>query len=189
MSDDADFAAEIAAADVERALATISPNIPAGTAGECDECGEIMPRLVGGRCGFCRDGRRPPLSRFESLPVPEVTSMPDNYISVPADNVMKKVITDLAKRDSVPLGQAALALIKQGLERPAPTGAPAAANDAIDLSIVPVERLAAEVARRVSAVSAATDLIDAEKARADAAESELAAFRRQLGQLVQAGAR
>ncbi|MBB3910871.1 hypothetical protein GGQ81_001472 [Sphingomonas desiccabilis] len=27
-------------------------------AGECGECGEDMPRLVHGRCGFCRDGRK-----------------------------------------------------------------------------------------------------------------------------------
>jgi len=32
-------------------------NIPAGTPGECDECGEHSPRLIGGRCAPCRDGR------------------------------------------------------------------------------------------------------------------------------------
>lgn len=28
-----------------------------GEPGECDECGEDMPRLVNGRCAPCRDGR------------------------------------------------------------------------------------------------------------------------------------
>ena len=29
--------------------------IPAGRPGECDFCGEDMPRLVGGACAPCRD--------------------------------------------------------------------------------------------------------------------------------------
>lgn len=32
--------------------------IPAGEPGECERCGEDMPRLVNGRCAPCRDGRR-----------------------------------------------------------------------------------------------------------------------------------
>lgn len=32
--------------------------IPAGEPGECDRCGDDMPRLVGGRCAPCRDGRK-----------------------------------------------------------------------------------------------------------------------------------
>ncbi len=32
--------------------------IPDGVAGDCDGCGEYFARLVGGKCGFCRDGRR-----------------------------------------------------------------------------------------------------------------------------------
>jgi hypothetical protein len=28
-----------------------------GAPGECDRCGEDMPRLVGGLCAPCRDGR------------------------------------------------------------------------------------------------------------------------------------
>lgn len=31
--------------------------IPAGRPGECLDCGEESPRLVGGSCAFCRDGR------------------------------------------------------------------------------------------------------------------------------------
>jgi len=32
--------------------------MPDGVAGDCDGCGEYFARLVGGKCGFCRDGRR-----------------------------------------------------------------------------------------------------------------------------------
>ena len=31
--------------------------MPKGEPGECDHCGEYFARLVGGMCGFCRDGR------------------------------------------------------------------------------------------------------------------------------------
>lgn len=65
MSDIVDLAQQLEAERVVWALARISGTIPVGTQGECDGCGENMPRLVDGRCGYCRDGRRPPLSRFD----------------------------------------------------------------------------------------------------------------------------
>lgn len=36
--------------------AVSAPFIP-GEPGECDRCGDDMPRLVGGLCAPCRDGR------------------------------------------------------------------------------------------------------------------------------------
>jgi hypothetical protein len=33
-------------------------DIPVGEAGECCECEEYSPRLIGGKCAPCRDGRR-----------------------------------------------------------------------------------------------------------------------------------
>lgn len=39
---------------IRSALST--PFVP-GEPGECDRCGEDMPRLVGGLCAPCRDGR------------------------------------------------------------------------------------------------------------------------------------
>lgn len=57
MSDAADQATDV----VERGLAlTLSGPRPAllpGVAGECEDCERASPRLVGGRCAFCRDGR------------------------------------------------------------------------------------------------------------------------------------
>ena len=41
--------------EASRAAAAL---IPDGEAGDCDGCGEYFARLVGGKCGFCRDGRR-----------------------------------------------------------------------------------------------------------------------------------
>lgn len=58
MADDIDRANDIAAADLERGIRAARAEVPLGVAGECEECGEDMPRLIDGRCGYCRDGRR-----------------------------------------------------------------------------------------------------------------------------------
>jgi hypothetical protein len=58
MTDLIDHANAIAEAALERQIAAARAPVPAGEPGECEGCGEDMPRLVGGRCGFCRDGRR-----------------------------------------------------------------------------------------------------------------------------------
>lgn len=34
--------------------------MPKGEAGTCRSCGDDYERIVGGLCGFCRDGREPP---------------------------------------------------------------------------------------------------------------------------------
>jgi hypothetical protein len=57
MADIADMAADITAQQTERAIAAARQPIPVGEPGECNECGEDMPRLVHGRCAPCRDGR------------------------------------------------------------------------------------------------------------------------------------
>lgn len=61
MADDADYAADqqqrgdtYRIDHVRRQAAAI----PIGEPGECENCGEEMPRLVGGHCAPCRDGRR-----------------------------------------------------------------------------------------------------------------------------------
>ena len=58
MADQIDEANEIAEEHLKRSLVAARAPIPVGEPGECEECGEQMPRLVEGRCGFCRDGRR-----------------------------------------------------------------------------------------------------------------------------------
>ena len=57
MADEIDRANDLAAADLARSIAAARLPIPAGVPGVCEGCGEDMPRLVDGRCGYCRDGR------------------------------------------------------------------------------------------------------------------------------------
>lgn len=58
MADEIDQANELADQHLERSIRAARVPVPAGVPGECKECGEDMPRLVDGRCGYCRDGRR-----------------------------------------------------------------------------------------------------------------------------------
>jgi len=60
MADDVDLTNERIESERGVALSAASAAaaaIPAGAPGECDECGDFMPRLVNGRCAPCRDGR------------------------------------------------------------------------------------------------------------------------------------
>lgn len=58
MADQIDEANKLADEHLARSLAAARQPIPAGEPGQCEQCGEDMPRLVNGRCGYCRDGRR-----------------------------------------------------------------------------------------------------------------------------------
>jgi len=63
MTDEFDRASEREQTHRDLALAAaraVAAAIPKGTPGECDGCGEYFARLVGGLCGFCRDGRTRP---------------------------------------------------------------------------------------------------------------------------------
>jgi hypothetical protein len=58
MADDMDLAATIADQHLARSINAARKPVPAGAPGICDECGDDMPRLIGGRCAPCRDGHR-----------------------------------------------------------------------------------------------------------------------------------
>lgn len=61
MADDVDRAgdiSELAARRRENAVRAAAAAIPTGAPGECEACGDEMPRLVGGRCAPCRDRKR-----------------------------------------------------------------------------------------------------------------------------------
>lgn len=129
MSDDADRALAIQDEHLGASLRRINATIPVGVKGECDECGEIMPRLVGGRCGYCRDGRRPPLSRFDEPAAPIAPVIPaicqdepvpaalTPAIGVPvteeSDTVPTAKPTANSRTISVPTSGAVLAAIEQ----------------------------------------------------------------------------
>lgn len=55
MADIIDMANDIAAADLARSIAAARVPLDPGYPGECEGCGEDMPRLVNGKCGYCRD--------------------------------------------------------------------------------------------------------------------------------------
>ncbi|MAW99561.1 MAG: conjugal transfer protein TraR [Sphingomonas sp.] len=58
MADTVDMAAEYQASEIARGIAAARRPFDPGQPGECAECGDDSPRLVGGRCAPCRDGRR-----------------------------------------------------------------------------------------------------------------------------------
>lgn len=60
MADAVDMATDIVAEHLARGIAAARAPFDPGVAGECEGCGDEFPRLIGGKCGYCRDGRRRP---------------------------------------------------------------------------------------------------------------------------------
>lgn len=54
-ADRADYYRESVIDDHVKEAMRKAAEIPIGTAGECDGCGEFFPRLVDEMCGRCRD--------------------------------------------------------------------------------------------------------------------------------------
>ncbi|MET3436360.1 conjugal transfer protein TraR [Sphingomonas sp. 1185] len=59
MADEMDLSVEVASRELSRLIDFARQPIAVGVEGECRTCGRDWPRLVGGRCAPCRDGRRP----------------------------------------------------------------------------------------------------------------------------------
>ncbi|MGW8139004.1 conjugal transfer protein TraR [Sphingomonas zeae] len=57
MADEMDLAVAVGMRELDRLIANAIQPVPVGVAGECRQCGRDWPRLVGGRCAPCRDGR------------------------------------------------------------------------------------------------------------------------------------
>lgn len=56
MADEIDKAQELEEHHRQNALANRGPyQLPPGTPGDCDLCGEFFSQLVDGACGHCRD--------------------------------------------------------------------------------------------------------------------------------------
>lgn len=181
MPDDAEMAAAIEADRIAAGLQRIASAVPPGVPGECDNCGESMPRLVGGRCGFCRDGRRPPAERYaaaqaklatpsnQEKTMPTPTPTPEaQTISVPATGAELDAIRLRAKERDLPLGRAALSLITELMDGPV-TG---------EFKPGSVDRMATadlldELAHRLGIVPA-EERVAAAEARAASAEAKLA---------------
>lgn len=55
MADQMDMAADISDFYLQRSIRAARQPVPEGVEGECQECGDDSPRLIGGRCAPCRD--------------------------------------------------------------------------------------------------------------------------------------
>ena len=53
--DDADRASEKTEQELAQAIAAARGDIPQGKPGECDLCGDLSGRLIGGACAPCRE--------------------------------------------------------------------------------------------------------------------------------------
>lgn len=209
MTDIADLAAEIEAEHLAVSLSQVARTIPAGVAGICDECEEHVPRLVEGRCGFCRDGRCPPPSFYASrdarspIPSPAEEHVP---MAVKQPVILNRKITiegpalaaveRRAASGDMSFKQAAAELIEDAVA-PAQQAAPIQSSPAGVLSICDVDDLLDELRDRFNAAASRRDLEDdlraalsrAENAedllrlmavRAEQAETRLSAIRAQV---------
>lgn len=204
MADIVDLATEFQDAHLAQSLRRVGAAIEAGVPGECDECGEDMPRLVAGRCGFCRDGRRPPPDFYDRSPrqrppsketiVMTAKATPKSrVISLPASGAVLAAIETRASDRDLPLGQAAGSLIEDAInglvEEALDAGKPAPsewdgtkAGAAIFFANLPDAWLIEELVRRLDS-GVGTDDFDAAVARAEAAESKLATLRTAFAEL------
>lgn len=128
MSDIADRAAEITDEHIALGIARARVPIAEGKAGECEDCGEYMPRIVSGQCGFCRDGRTPPPGWEPPVARPltqeEPTMANGKSVMLPGTATAAIGLLERHARDNeISLGLAAAQLIERGAPaEPAMTG-------------------------------------------------------------------
>lgn len=204
MGDVVDMAADLQDEHLEHSLRRARVPIAAGVPGECEQCFEDSPRLVGGRCAFCRDGRRRlvnPTGRVSAVAAPNHRADSDPAVVQPAkeETQMGKSITFVAdgavlaeiKRrtaDGTSNNRAALDLVEAGLS--AITGGQAASDmSRVDLTAVDAVVLIEELTRRLTAAPDHTAIVAAEEraasaaARAEAAEARASAAEGKLDTL------
>lgn len=179
MSDIVDMASGIEAEILASRLARIDPVIPAGVAGECEDCGEQMPRLVDGRCGFCRNGRTPPASFYDrpapvaipSAPILE-TPMQVHNRKITIEGAALAAIERRADAGDISFKQATEELIVEGATRD---------DSDVDLALIDNATLLGELSMRLAAaIEIDTDALDAMTTRATAAEAKVAAMKAAL---------
>ena len=64
MADQIDLAQHYSETMLADAIRIARQPVPAGVAGECSDCGDDHPRLVGGLCAPCREPRPRPPRRY-----------------------------------------------------------------------------------------------------------------------------
>jgi hypothetical protein len=187
MADAVDMAGEIEAEHIARGVARALKPIPDGVSGECDGCGETMPRLVKGQCGFCRDGRLPPPGwtppAISAAIEKEAEPMPAKTICLPAtEAVAIEAVEARAKQLDSSIGMAAADLIVAGAQTIAAETAPA-------VEVVPptFQNLLEQLhdlyqERDQHSIDVANARAVAAETRAEAAEAALVKIREALGQ-------
>lgn len=196
MADVVDMASEIEAEHLASALRRAATVIPAGAPGICDNCGEDMPRLVDGLCGYCRDGRRPPLNHSPAprlaRPAPDKESepMPGKTISLPASETAAIAAVEArAKQLDSTIWLAASDLIVAGAQTINGENAPPVSPvEGIDPATLPpiaqmmlehdfsIDALFAALLGRINAPDLSAELA-AMTARAEQAEAKLACLK------------
>ena len=184
MVDTVDMAVEIEAEHLERGLRLARRPIPAGVPGECSQCFEDSARLVGGRCAYCRDGRRRPLNPTGKQPtptpaLPEEELMPSKSVQLPATaGVAISCLETYAAERGLSQGAAAAELIERGAGT-----IKAQPEDLAMAAILSVDALFDMLRERFDQQhDQSAELADA-IARADAAEGRAEAAEAKLAQL------
>ncbi|WP_454278052.1 hypothetical protein [Sphingomonas sp. Marseille-Q8236] len=209
MTDIADDASTNQDQHLAASLSRIDPTLAKGVAGECDNCGDDFERLIGGLCGFCRDGRRPTFRSRAPTPSPmprdpEPSARDPEPIAVPAPTPLPSVISqeeealpnpkpsdDFRNVSILARGPLLKAIMARADERDLSLNKAAASliEDALcdraeqtlfDLSALPVSDLLEEIGARL-AQSASTAELVAMTARAEAAEAKLAMVHAAIG--------
>lgn len=202
MADVVDMASEIEGEHLARGIAAARAPIAVGAPGVCDDCGDEMPRLVGGRCAPCRDGRNRLAARREAAgdgtaepaPVPRrqwigtAPAAPEQQ-EVTVAGERKRAVTMTATGPVLAaieagqdahggLGASALALIEAGLAAKTGAGASETAPGPIDLGAVHLDALLDEVRARFGRAVADGEASAALQAQARAAEERAEAAER-----------
>ena len=200
MADVVDLAGQIEADTIAAAVARAVVPLRPGAAGECEQCGWWMPRLVDGLCAFCRDGRRrpddwePPTrpdqpAAPDAPPSTETTTMPHpagtKSITIAASGPILEAVQKRTAGGATSANRAVLDLIEVAIEA-MDVKAASSATPASDVR-TPRQRMVAlldgvselliEQIDAAARPSIDPDLVadrDAWKARADEAESKLA---------------
>lgn len=180
MADVVDMATDIADEHLARGLRVARQPIPAGEPGECEQCFEDSPRLVGGRCAFCRDGRRRPpnpVGKPPAAPSIEEEIMPGKTVQLPASaSVAITCLEEHARGNDLSFGAAAAELIERGAATI--TAADAASPQALSLDDL-IRLIRERFDERPDQSAELTAAIE----RADAAEARLATAEGKLNQL------
>lgn len=185
MADDLDHASRMQDETIAWALSAVDRTIPAGIVGDCEECGELMPRLVDGRCGFCRDGRKPTPEQYErarnlaEAMMTAANTTDSQTISVPVKGDTLAAIRAHASTHDLPMGRAVVSLVEQALAEP--TEEATIIIKPASVAKLDTEALLAELGRRL-AQAVTPQLLDAAITRAETAEGQLALVRNVLDQ-------